>query len=239
LCISYLLTKRQKVRINENAYLFEKIKGANSYLFISDNGEMSIIDAGMPGNAIKILGQIAELDISLEKIKYIILTHADIDHMGSVADLKNATGALVAIHEKEVPYLLGEKKKKLKGIIGGLIVVIFGILLKFIKLQNIVPDIILKEGDFIGGLKVIYTPGHTEGSITLYDAEAVLFSGDAIITDKHSNIIGFNNRGTSDALEAAKTINKINHLKFEVLLPGHGSPVLKNASDKLKEYNKI
>jgi len=227
------------MKINENVYLFEKIKGANSYLYISDNSEISIIDAGMPGNAFKILNQISEKGISLEKIKYIILTHSDIDHIGSIADLKNATGALVAIHEIEVPYLLGEKKKKLKGMIGGLIGLIFGILFKFMKPQNIVPDITLKEGDFIGGLKVIYSPGHTEGSISLYNAETALFSGDAIITDKHSNIKGFNNIATSDTLEAAKTINKIKNLKFEVLLPGHGSPVLKNASDKLKGYNKI
>ena len=227
------------MKINGNVYLFDKIKGANSYLYISDNSEISIIDAGMPGNAFKILSQISEMGISLEKIKYIILTHSDIDHTGSVADLKNATKALVAIHEKEVPYLLGEKKKKLKGMIGGMIGLIFGILLKMMKTQKIFPDITLKEGDFIGGLKVISCPGHTEGSISLYNAESVLFSGDAIITDKHSNIKGFNNIATSDTLEAVKTINKIKHLKFEVLLPGHGSPVLKNASDKLKEYNKI
>jgi glyoxylase-like metal-dependent hydrolase (beta-lactamase superfamily II) len=227
------------MKINQNIYLFENINGANSYLYISDKNEISIIDSGMPGNANKILSQISELDISLEKIKYIIVTHSDIDHTGSVIDLKNATGALVAIHEKEVPYLLGEKKKKLNGIIGRMMSLIFGILLKLMKTQNVVPDLTLKEGDFIGGLKVISCPGHTEGSISLYNAETVLFSGDAIITDKHSNIKGFNNIATSDTLEAEKTINKIKQLKFEVLLPGHGSPVLKNASDKVREYNKV
>jgi glyoxylase-like metal-dependent hydrolase (beta-lactamase superfamily II) len=134
---------------------------------------------------------------------------------------------------------LGEKKKKQKGIIGGMIGLIFGILLKFMKSQNIVPNMTLKEGDFIGGLKVIYSPGHTEGSISLYNEDSILFSGDAIITDKHLNIKGFNNLATSDILEAAKTINKIKHLKFEVLLPGHGSPILKNASDKLREFDKV
>ncbi len=227
------------MKINENVYLFEMIKGANAYLYISDNGEGSIIDTGMPGSAFKILNQISEMGISLEKIKYIILTHADIDHMGSVTDLKNATGALVAIYEVEVPYLLGEKMRKLEGMIGEMIGLILRILFKFIKTQNIVPDITLKEGDFIGGLEVIYSPGHTEGSISLYNAGAVLFSGDAVITDKYSNIKGFKKRSASDTLEAAKTINKIKHLKFDVLLPGHGNPVLKNASDKLKKYNKI
>jgi len=227
------------MKINETIYLFEQIKGANSYLYISDNNEISIIDTGMPGSAFKILNQISEMGISPERIKYIILTHSDIDHMGSVADLKNATGALVAIHEKEVSYLLGEKQRKLEGLIGRMIGLISGMLFKFIKTQNIAPDIKLKEGDFIGGLKVIFCPGHTEGSISLYNEETVLFSGDAIITDKHTNIKGFNNRSASNTSEAAKTLNKINHLKFEVLLPGHGSPVLKDASDKLKEYNKI
>lgn len=166
------------MKINENVYLFEKTKGANSFLYISDVGEISIIDTGMPGNAFKILSQLSKMEISQKKIKYIILTHSDIDHTGSVAELKNATGAHVAIHAKEVPYLLGEKKKKQKGIIGGMIGLIVGILLKFMKPQNIVPDIKLTEGDFIGGLKVISCPGH-------------------------------------------------------------GRPILKKASDKLKEYNKI
>lgn len=223
------------MRINENVYLFEKIRGANSYLYISDDNDVSIIDTGMPGNAEKILSQILKIGISMEKIKYIILTHSDIDHMGSVADLKNITGAKVAIHENEAPYLLGEKNKKRKGIIG----LIFGILFKFIKNQNIAPDIILKEGDFIGGLRVVSSPGHTVGSISLYNAGTVLFSGDAIITDRHSNIKGFNTIATADLFEAAKTISKIKHLEFEVLLPGHGKPVLEKASDKLKKYNKI
>jgi len=227
------------MQINKNVYLFEKIKGANSYLYISDNSDISIIDTGMPGNAIKILSQISVMGLSIEKIKYIILTHSDIDHTGSTVDLKDATGAKVAIHEKEVPYLLGEKKKKQKGILGLILGFIFGIIFKFMKIQNIVPDITLKEGDFIGGLKVIFCPGHTEGSISLYNAETVLFSGDAIITDKYSNIKGFNKIAASDTIEAAKTINKIKELKFDVLLPGHGSHVLKNASDKLKRYNKI
>jgi glyoxylase-like metal-dependent hydrolase (beta-lactamase superfamily II) len=221
------------MRINQNVYLFEKIKGANSYLYISDNNEISIIDSGMPGNAFKILSQISEIGISLERIKYIILTHADIDHRGSVADLKNATRAQVAIHEKEVPYLLGEKKKKRKGILG----LIFGILSKIMKAQPISPDIILKEGDLIGGLKVIHCPGHTEGSISLYNEESVLFSGDAIITDKYSNIKGFSKVFTPDTVEATNTIKKIKRLKFKVLLPGHGSPVLRNASDKLREFD--
>jgi hydroxyacylglutathione hydrolase len=231
--------KETKMRINDNVYLFEEIKGANSYLYISDTNEISIIDTGLPGSAVRILHQISEMGIAPEKIKYVILTHSDIDHTGSVADLKKATGALVAIHEEEVPYLLGEKKKKQTGIIGRMLRLIFGILIKFMKIKKIDPDMTLKEGDIIGGLKVIHSPGHTVGSISLYNEGSVLFSGDALITDKHSNFKGFNKIATSDAVEAVKTIKKLKNLKFEVLLPGHGSPILKNASGKLGEFEKV
>jgi glyoxylase-like metal-dependent hydrolase (beta-lactamase superfamily II) len=219
--------------INESIYYFENIKGANSYLFVSDQNEVSIIDTGFSGNGYKIMGQINELGISPERIKFIILTHSDMDHIGSVLEIKKATGAKVAIHEKEVSYLSGEKKKKRKGIFG----LFFGILTKFIKTPAINADIKLNDGDYIGGLKVIHCPGHTEGSISLYKEENILFSGDAIITDKSSNIKGFSKAFSSDLNEASNTIKKITLLKFDVLLPGHGNPVLKNASDKLKEFN--
>ena len=223
------------MKINENVYYFENIRGANSYLFISDQNEVSIIDTGWAGNGYKIVGQINELGISPKKIKFIILTHSDMDHIGSVSEITKATGAKVAIHEKEVSYLSGEKKKKRRGILG----LIFGILTKFIKTPTINADIKLNDGDFIGGLKVIHCPGHTEGSISLYKEGNVLFSGDAIITDTSSNIKGFSQTFSSDVKGASNTIKKVALLKFDALLPGHGNPVFKNASDKLKEFNKI
>lgn len=100
------------MKINESIHYFENIRGANSYLFISDQNEVSIIDTGLAGNGYKILVQINELGISPERIKYIILTHSDMDHIESVLEIKKATGAQVAIHEKEVSFLSGEKKKK-------------------------------------------------------------------------------------------------------------------------------
>lgn len=102
------------MKINESIYYFENIKGANSYLFVSDQNEVSIIDTGFSGNGHKIMGQIIELGISPERIKFIILTHSDMDHIGSVLEIKKATGAKVAIHEKEVSYLSVKKRKSEK-----------------------------------------------------------------------------------------------------------------------------
>ena len=56
------------------------------------------------------------------------------------------------------------------------------------RFQPIKPDIILKDGDEIDHLRVIHTPGHTEGSICLYKTGDVLFAGDAVRTDRRGNL---------------------------------------------------
>lgn len=219
------------MEIVDGIYRFEGVKGANSYLYISD-GEALVIDTGMPKNGEKIVRQIRDLSIKTEKIKLIILTHSDIDHSGSAAELKRLTGANVGIHGGDAPSLSGERApKRVKGVIG----VIFKIMIKFMKFQTIKPDVILKDGDGIVGLKVIHCPGHTKGSICLYKPGKVLFAGDALRTDKKGELKGPSKRMSLDIKEAMESVRKITGLEFETLLPGHGKPVLHEASKKVRK----
>ena len=75
----------------------------------------------------------------------IIVTHAHYDHVGSLKDLKDATGANIAAHKDEVPYLKGEE--------------IFRS-----EIEPVDVEIKLNDGDEVHGLKVIHSPGHTPGS---------------------------------------------------------------------------
>lgn len=94
------------MEIVDGIHIFDGIRGANSYLYSTANVSL-IIDTGMPGNTKRIIEQILKLKQPVENIKMIVLTHSDIDHSGSAAELKRLTGAKVAIHEKDAPRFPG------------------------------------------------------------------------------------------------------------------------------------
>jgi glyoxylase-like metal-dependent hydrolase (beta-lactamase superfamily II) len=229
-----VLPPRQEVEIMEiknGIHLLDGIRGANSYLSVTEDGIL-VIDTGMPGNAERIHMQIKALNKATKEIKLIVLTHSDIDHSGSAAELKRITGAKVAIHGGDAPSLSGEKElKRVKGFIGA----IFRLMTRFMRFQTIKPDIILKDGDEIDYFRVIHTPGHTEGSICLYKTGDVLFAGDVIRTDDRGSLKLSPSAMMLNAQEALKSVRKIAGLEFDILLPGHGRPAMGKASTKLKE----
>jgi glyoxylase-like metal-dependent hydrolase (beta-lactamase superfamily II) len=104
------------------------------------------------------------------------------------------------------------------------------------KFQTVKPDLLLKEGDEIEGFKIIHTPGHTPGSISLYGKE-VLFSGDALQVNRKGNLTPSRKLMASDIKQAWESIRKINNLnlEFKILLPGHRKVILKDASKMLKD----
>jgi glyoxylase-like metal-dependent hydrolase (beta-lactamase superfamily II) len=138
--------------------------GANCYI-AGDEKEKTgmVIDPG--GDAGKIISEIGNLGLKIGKI---VLTHGHGDHIGAANELKEATGAEIAIHGDDVAVM------KDKGFYE-----MFWLDYKPVNQ----PDMLLKEGDVlaVGGLKfkVIHTPGHSRGSICLL-GEGVLFSGDTL-----------------------------------------------------------
>jgi glyoxylase-like metal-dependent hydrolase (beta-lactamase superfamily II) len=88
---------------------------------------------------------------------------------------------------------------------------------------GIVPDEVLKDGEMVGPLTVIHTPGHTPGSICLYDAsDRVLYSGDTVFTDGGFGRFDFPG-GDRQAL--TRSIERLMSFEIEGLCPGHGEPV--------------
>jgi glyoxylase-like metal-dependent hydrolase (beta-lactamase superfamily II) len=88
---------------------------------------------------------------------------------------------------------------------------------------GIVPDILLGEGDSIGGLTVLHTPGHTPGSISLLsERDQILISGDTVFTDGAFGRYDFIG-GSREQL--ARSLDRLSLLAIEGLYPGHGEPV--------------
>jgi hydroxyacylglutathione hydrolase len=220
------------MELSPGIHRIEGVSGANSFLVVSDKGA-AVIDTGMPGNEKKIVDYAKSQGIETGGLSYIILTHPDIDHSGSVAKLKGLTGAKVAIHEADAPRLSGEKKlKEVKGAMG----VVFGAMGPFMRFTPVKPDIALKDSDSLLDLVVVYTPGHTEGSISLYRDKVAIFVGDALKTDSSGRPGLTPGSFTADMDRAKESIRRISSLEYAILLPGHGRPITKDASAVMARF---
>lgn len=138
---------------------------ANCFIFgCEKTGQAVVIDPG--GDADKILLSLAKNKLT---VKYIINTHGHFDHVGANGRLKEATGAEILIHPLDAA-MLGSLSSN---------AAIFGI-----SVENSPPcDRTIQEGETISfgelSLKVIHTPGHTPGGISLC-GDGIVFVGDTL-----------------------------------------------------------
>ncbi|MEN6442331.1 MAG: MBL fold metallo-hydrolase [Methanoregula sp.] len=173
----------------------EQAAFANSYIF----GTV-LVDAGVTPMTI-----IPYKDT----IDTIVLTHCHFDHTAHVKEIAHMCRAKVAIHKDDASGLIDDALS---------LSMHFGA-----RSPGIVPDIILNDGDMIGGLKVLHTPGHTLGSCCLFsEPDKVLISGDTVFADGCFGRYDFPG-GSRQAL--AKSLDQLGALDIEELYPGHGAPV--------------
>jgi len=203
------------------------------YLIVNPKNRFVLIDAGMPNNSERTLQFLASKGFGKSSTLTVLLTHPDIDHAGSLADLKRRVPeASIGIHELDAATLAGEKgPKQIKGFTG----LLLSTLGELSRLKPVKADLLLKDGDEVEGLTVIHTPGHTDGSSCFYDdAERALFAGDALRTDDNGNPQkpAFN----ANDEQAMDSLRRICALNFEKLYPGHGAPIIEGASEKLAAF---
>jgi hydroxyacylglutathione hydrolase len=206
------------------------VTGVNSYLVENDE-TLLVVDTGIPGNAEKIVKYIEKIGKRPSDVRYIVLTHSDIDHIGSTLELKQMTGAKVAIHASDGPVMSGRQKFKTHMTPLGPLV---GFIMSLMGFHPLEPDILLGEGSEIAGWQVVHAPGHTPGCICLYIPGKAIFVGDALRTNSAGKPRPVSPRVTLDNALARKSIAKIAALDFPVLLSGHGAPMTENASEKVR-----
>jgi hydroxyacylglutathione hydrolase len=218
------------MEITPGIHRIDGVRGANAYLVVREEG-MLVIDTGMPGNARRIAAYVGGLGRNLSDIKLILLTHADLDHVGSAAELKRMTGAKIAIHADDAPILRGKESfKTLKGPLG----FVASLATRLVPFRPADPDIILTADSEIEGFRIVHVPGHTNGSICIYKPGQAIFVGDALRSDSRGNPKPPSRMSSLDDVKARASLAAISALDFDTLLPGHGTPVVGKASQKLR-----
>lgn len=143
------------------------VEPTNCYIIQDEESkETMVIDPG--GESEKVIEM---LDILNAKLKYIYLTHCHADHMGGVSCLQEKVGGKVLIHRFDAENLQKDNVN-LATYIGKNAIVL--------EADSRIDD---EDLIHIGNIefKVIYTPGHTIGSTSLYcSEEKMLFSGDTL-----------------------------------------------------------
>ena len=208
---------------------------ANSYLVEESDSTLTLVDAGMQADGKRILEFItSKMNRKPSEVKTIAITHCHVDHTRGLAAIKAATGAKVAVHEADADFVSGKKRYPSPG---GAMGFAFSMMSPFFKLTPVEPDIMLKEGDTVGRLAVFHTPGHTPGSISLYDGQdRVLFVGDTARFMK-GRLEGPPPRFTQHMDQAKASIEMLSSLDFEVMLSGHGEPM--RSPDAPKMMNQL
>lgn len=159
-----------------------KLGFTNTFLLrVSD--EYILIDVGTSKKTKKFLRILDDYNISPDKIKYIVITHAHFDHAGCLAEIQKITGAQVIAHKNAVDLL-----KQGKNAFVGIKIKRFNSLIrrKLDKAQvyhPVTPDIIVDDTytfeEYGTDIRVIHTPGHTLCSISAIDKNGNVFVGDS------------------------------------------------------------
>jgi glyoxylase-like metal-dependent hydrolase (beta-lactamase superfamily II) len=203
----------------------------SAYLVAQD--EVTVIDSGLPKRRDAMLRAAAEAGRKAEDVKHIAITHHHVDHTGSLAALIAATGAQAYIHPLDAPIVRGEKaapgpnKTVIAGrVLGPLMARVTPALETVGSLEE------TNDGDEIaaaGGMKAIYTPGHTAGHLAYLWPQngGVLFAGDAAgsVMGLGPPVNALGGMFTEDIAAAKDSFRKLAALEFDVACFGHGGPI--------------
>ncbi|MEZ4766799.1 MAG: MBL fold metallo-hydrolase [Caldilineales bacterium] len=211
----------------------------NAYVWERPDGGLTLIDAGMPKDAAKILAFARTL--GSERLDRIIVTHGDIDHVGGLAEVQAATGARVICHAVEKEVVEGSKVRDMGSspfsrVYSPLADVVTRRFMGYKPVDH-VDELVLDKQELPEGMQVLHVPGHTPGQIALHQPErGILIVGDA-----------FGSRGgklhmptamaTPRKDVARDSIRKLAALKgIEVICCGHGAPVTIDAQARLQAF---
>jgi glyoxylase-like metal-dependent hydrolase (beta-lactamase superfamily II) len=210
--------------VTANGYQLTRLNFVNCYLVREADG-FSLIDTGLPGSADDILAAARQLGAPIRRI---VITHAHMDHVGSVDALVEKLGpdkVELVSNARSVPLLRKPPNTSLQAnepqvkIEGGV---------RAIKAQ---PTLLLAEGDLIGSLRAIDTPGHLPGHLSFLDErDGTLYAGDALICKGGLTVSGFApwffpfpNFGTWDKATAVASAKKLLAYPIELFASGHGA----------------
>ncbi|MGO4729238.1 MBL fold metallo-hydrolase [Paenibacillus sp. 2KB_22] len=193
-------------------------------ILIRDEETAVLIDTGFPGQYDDLSRALEKLGMPISQLKAVILTHQDVDHIGCLPEILQECGSQVKIyaHELDKPYIEGQlpllKDGHLERLPKG-------------KVDETVTD--GQELPFFGGIRVIHTPGHTPGHISLYLKQSkTLIAGDSMYS-VDGMLGGIHEPTTLDIETARFSLKKFAELDITSVICYHGGLSHRNVNEQI------
>ena len=164
-------------------------------------GEATVVDTGVSDSEGAIEAALGEIGLGWDSVGSVVITHKHPDHQGSLQGVLAATDAPWYAGAGDIPVITASREGMPVG-----------------------------DGDRVDELDIIETPGHTPGHISVLDRVAgILVAGDAINGD-NGGVAGPRPDFSEDMALANASVSKLASYDYEVVLFGHGEPVLADGS---------
>ncbi len=189
-----------------------------------------LVDTGLPFVGARILRRsLADLGIPPESVRLVLLTHGHVDHAGAAAAVRAITGAPVAVHHADQSLLECGKVAipPSWSTAGKMLRILLLAVTAGLRFPRVVPDIVLDGRELhlaafgLAG-RVIHTPGHTQGSVSLLLDSGEAFVGDLLAAPWNSHTSpGLPPAGDSRKQMLA-SVRKLWDAGAKAIYPGHG-----------------
>jgi len=206
--------------------------------FLIETDHLTLIDTGLPGSAENILEAVRSLGRQPRDIRHILVTHCHPDHAGSLAALKQATGAPAYMHADDAAMvrkgLAMRPLKPVPGFIPGLLFRMF-----IGRASSTIPAARIEheagDGERLpaaGGIKAFHAAGHCAGQLVFLWPR---HGGVLFVADAASNVMGLGlSLGYEDLERGKRSLIRIAALDFQVACFGHGRAILQQASTRFR-----
>ena len=207
----------------------------NSFVLLEDDGSVTLVDCGWKSAPPRIVAGLAALGKSPRDVQRIIVTHAHPDHAGGMAVIRAQTDGRVLAHADDAGFLergatppVDERATA-------------GRLFNRLPIRGFAATPVaatVTDGellDIAGGLRVVHTPGHTPGHVSLlHEASGALITGDAIF-----NVLGLRYSPAvfcTDVPLSRQTADRLGELDYEVAGFTHGAHVREGARERVRSF---